>query len=67
MLSISVSSSLRLMSGANFPPIDARRWRVFQEIGMYFYIEMREIVNSLYLKVEVHPKLLIFQSNFSGP
>ena len=46
---------------------------MFQEIEMYFYIEMKEIVffgntvNSRYLKVEVHPKLLIFQSNISGP
>ena len=44
-----------------------------QEIEMYlFYIEMREIVlfgntmNSRYLNAEVHPKLLIFQRNFSG-
>ena len=47
---------------------------MFQEIEMYFYIEMKEFtgfflntVNSRYLKVEVHPKLLIFQSTFSGP
>ena len=46
---------------------------MFQEIEKYFYIEMREIiffsntVKSRYLNVEVHPKLLIFQSNFSGP
>ena len=46
---------------------------MFQEVEMYFYIEMREIVfflktvNSRYFKVEVHPNLLIFQSNFSVP
>ena len=40
---------------------------------MYFYIEMRVIVflfntvNSRNLKAEVHLRLLIFQSNFSGP
>ena len=47
-----------------------KKWgkgRVFQEVEMYFYIEMRDIVffwnavNSRYLKVEVHPKQLIFQ------
>ena len=53
-----------------------KKWgqgRVFQETGVYiFIIERREIVflwntvSSRYFKVEVHPKLLIFQSNFSG-
>ena len=49
---------------------------MFQEIDVFFFcknIEMKEIVfliktvNSLYLKVEVHPHLLIFESNFFGP
>ena len=46
---------------------------MFQETEVYFYIEMREIVifsntvNSRYLKAEVHPKLLMFQNNFSCP
>ena len=45
---------------------------VFQDIEMYFYMEMREIglfwntVNPRYLKAEVRPKLILFQSNFSG-
>ena len=45
----------------------SRDWDVF------LYIEMRELVffwktvNSRYLKFEVHPKLIIFQNNFSGP
>ena len=44
---------------------------VFQVIGMYFHIGMRilvffwKTVNSRYLKVEVHLKLLIFQTNCS--
>ena len=46
---------------------------VLWDIEMYFYIEMREIDSfwntetSRYLKAEGHPKLLLFQSNFSGP
>ena len=48
MLSVSLSSSLRLISSPNFPPI------ILSEIW--------QIVNSLYLEFIAHLKLLISQS-----
>ena len=49
------------------------RRECFNDLRCIFYVGMREIVffcntvSSRYRKVEVHPKVLIFQSNFSGP
>ena len=46
---------------------------MFQEIEIFLILEGGELVffcytpNSRYHNVEVHLKLLIFQSNFSGP